>query len=327
MDSIQIKFLNANTYILKESFKNDALCKDGVIFLNSRAEKKSPVMCALPPAIRDIIYTVQINQEISGVNQMMTNAADADNKKIEIHTFRKTVGEIAEINFSIIHKALRQYPLYQFNNLKLLFPNLSSTKNFVIGENFLGNIQIHIKSYRKNLSGEDLYFAACCVLKKIADSLSNPQKEYAGTKNFNARNIRDIFKDKTVNYSAVANDWLGVSQNAPSIPANLKIDLSLEDCFPHTDNYGTSEEKALVAYFRDHINELGKHYSKIFLIRNERQLHIYSFDSGERFEPDYVLLLQKKNNSRTEQWQIFIESKGKHLLLKDMWKEKFLLPL
>ena len=230
-------------------------------------------MCALPPAIRDIIYTVQINQEISGVNQMMTNAADADNKKIEIHTFRKTVGEIAETNFSIIHKALRQYPLYQFNNLKLLFPNLRSTKNF------------------------------------------------------NACNIRDIFKDKTVNYSAVANDWLGVSQNAPSIPANLKIDLSLEDWFTHTDNYGTSEEKALVAYFRDHINELGKHYSKIFLIRNERQLHIYSFEAGERFEPDYVLLLQKKNNSRTEQWQIFIESKGKHLLLKDMWKEKFLLPL
>ena len=29
----------------------------------------------------------------------------------------------------------------------------------------------------------------------------------------------------------------------------------------------------------------------MFLVRNERQLHIYSFDGGERFEPDYLLFL------------------------------------
>ena len=66
-----------------------------------------------------------------------------------------------------------------------------------------------------------------------------------------------------------------------------------------------------------------KHYDKVFLLRNERQFPIYSFDEGGRFEPDYVLFLQK--NSET--WQIFIEPKGDHLISNDEWKEKFLLEL
>ena len=37
--------------------------------------------------------------------------------------------------------------------------------------------------------------------------------------------------------------------------------------------------------------QLGKVNYKVFLVRNERQLHIYSFDGGERFEPDYLLFL------------------------------------
>lgn len=54
---------------------------------------------------------------------------------------------------------------------------------------------------------------------------------------------------------------------------------------------------------------------------------IYSFDGGERFEPDYVLFLQKKKTDGFEQMQIFIELKGTHLLEKDAWKEEFMLQM
>ena len=56
-------------------------------------------------------------------------------------------------------------------------------------------------------------------------------------------------------------------------------------------------------------------------------MHIYSFDGGERFEPDYVLFLQKDKEDGYEQIQVFIEPKGTHLLEKDKWKEDFLLQL
>ena len=45
-------------------------------------------------------------------------------------------------------------------------------------------------------------------------------------------------------------------------------------------------------------------------MRNERQMHIYSFDGGVRFEPDNVFFLQKDNIGCFEQLQVFIEPKG-----------------
>ena len=103
----------------------------------------------------------------------------------------------------------------------------------------------------------------------------------------------------------------------------MRLDLSSEDWFDCDDNFGTGEEKAFVAYFKRFVKQLKAKYDEVYLVRNERQLHIYDFDSGERFEPDYILFLRRAG----EQWQIFIEPKGEHLIANDLWKEKFLLEL
>ena len=107
----------------------------------------------------------------------------------------------------------------------------------------------------------------------------------------------------------------------------MRIDLKDEDWFTFTDNFGTSEEKAFVSYFRDYVDELKAIYSKVYLMRNERQMHIYSCDGGERFEPDYVLFSQKNNIDGFEQLQVFVEPKCTHLVENDKWKEDFLLQL
>ena len=62
-------------------------------------------------------------------------------------------------------------------------------------------------------------------------------------------------------------------------------------------------------------------------MRNERAFHVYSMETGERFEPDFVLFLWKKKGNGYEQFQIFIEPKGSQLMEKDDWKEEFLLQL
>ena len=63
-------------------------------------------------------------------------------------------------------------------------------------------------------------------------------------------------------------------------------------------------------------------------MRNERlaPLAIYTFATGERFEPDYLLFLRKKGQAY-EQPQIYVEQKGTHLLDTDKWKEDFLLAI
>src|SRR5690348_5747801 len=67
--------------------------------------------------------------------------------------------------------------------------------------------------------------------------------------------------------------------------------------------------------------------SDVYLIRNERQFRIYSFDDGKPLEPDFILYLIGHEKKQTIHYQIFIEPKGGHLLKRDERKEKFLLRL
>jgi len=72
------------------------------------------------------------------------------------------------------------------------------------------------------------------------------------------------------------------------------------------------------------INTLSSSYKEdeIYLIRNERHFKIFAFEDGRAFEPDFVLFTKSLENNLY--YQIFIEPKGNHLILKDQWKENFL---
>ena len=118
----------------------------------------------------------------------------------------------------------------------------------------------------------------------------------------------------------------GISQNSPNVNEDYRYNLSNKPWFVYDDNYGTTEEKRFVRYFATQVEELKKVYETVYLIRNERKYHLYSFDDGKRFEPDYILILGNKTTV-IEQQHIFIEPKGQHLRENDDWKEKFLLQL
>ena len=315
-------------YILKDEFKQDDLYKSGLIFINDRVVKSRSEVNELLPSVRNKVYSVTLATGQSGEDVILDDGqgSSVENKsKTKLYT--TTIGEIANINYAIVNKALAKVPVYKFNTLKSRFPNLKSTREFITSTNYLGDIKIEIRSKYDEPSVAILSTAVTSVLTKIAASISAIEEEYEGTKDFRAVNIHDVFRDKAVNYTNIVDGGVGVSQNDITVPAEMRIDLKGEDWFTFTDNYGTSEEKAFVSYFRDYVDKLKTIYSKIYLMRNERQMHIYSFDGGERFEPDYVLFLQKDNEDGFEQMQVFIEPKGTHLVESDKWKEDFLLQL
>jgi type III restriction enzyme len=312
---------------VKDCFKDDNLYKYGLMFLNQREEKSRKDVFALPPHVRETLYTYKASSGISSIDSIMADNDSADNGSANMFTAHKTIKQIAELNYAIVHKALLKYPIFTFNSLKSYFPNLKSIREFICSEHYLGGIRIDIESRDKVPRPVTMFNAVFQVLGKIAISLSNIEKTYKGTKEFYSKKIREVFKNKLVNYTDPHDGGIGISQNDSSVSSKFKLDLSKEDWFAYTDNYGTSEEKAFVAYFSRYIADLKKKYSKIFLVRNERACCIYSFESGERFEPDYVLFLQKTEVDGFEQIQIFIEPKGTQLLEKDAWKENFLLEL
>lgn len=312
-------------YVLKESFKKDSLYREGLVFANERVKKSRDLAQGLPLRIREKPYEVRLQTGDSGEDYIF------DERRVEktatTYTCRITIGEIAKLNYAIVHKALCKYNRLKFSNLKNCFPTLKSSREFVESKDYLGEITLEITSRYEKLSPINLFFACKCVLEEIIKQMPTDEIDYEGSKEFKPKRIADVFKNKTCTYTVLHDGGLGCSQNDLTVCANQRLDLRQEDWFAFEDNFGTSEEKAFVAAFKKFIPELKEKYDKVFLIRNERQLHIYSFAEGERFEPDYVLFLHKKNDDGYEQLQVFIEPKGEHLIEKDVWKEQFLLEL
>lgn len=302
------------------------LYKNGYVFANDRLFKSRNEVVGLLPSVRDNIFNISIATGRSGEDIIMEDNSSQDSNP-NTYTYKTTIGKIADINYAIVYKALCKYSIFKFNILKSYFPNLKSTKEFIYEKNYLGDIKIHIISKYKIPNTYVLYDACLKVLGNIAESISGIEETYEGSKNFTVRYIHDVFKDKRCNYIDPHDGGIGISQNDSSVPIAWKMDLSKEDWFAFEDNYGTSEEKAFVAYFKTYIDDLKDKYDKVYLVRNERQLAIYSFDGGERFEPDYLLFLHTQKNDSYEQLQVFIEPKGAHLIDKDHWKEDFLLQL
>lgn len=313
-------------YTLKDEFKQDNLYKSGYVFVNERLLKSRNKVVGLLPSIRNKVFNISIATGRSGEDVIMDENSSQDNDPINF-SYKATISEIASINYAIVYKTLCKYNVLKFNILKSYFPNLKSTREFIYDRNYLGNIKLNITS-KYEIPATDILYKACLkVIGNIAESISNIEKTYEGSKKFTAKYIHDVFKDKRCNYIDPHDGGVGVSQNDNSVPIDWKMDLSKEDWFAFEDNYGTSEEKAFVAYFKTYVDDLKGKYDKVYLVRNERQLVIYSFDGGERFEPDYLLFLHKQKNDSYEQLQVFIEPKGTHLIDKDRWKEDFLLQL
>ena len=312
-------------YILKDDFKREDIYKSGIVFLNRREVKSRKDIVELLPSVRDREYTVTINTGKTAMDTMMMNVHS--NTTIKTYQSRTTIKDISDINYSIVHRALRRIDVYKFNILRSYFPNLKSLREFVTDAAYLGGVKILIESRDENPTPETLFEACMIVLAKIGGEISSIKETYEGTTEFNDKKFSEVFRSKTLHITDPHGEGEGVSQNDAAIRPEWKINLSDADWFVFNDNFGTTEEKAFVAYFATYVEQLKKEYDKVYLVRNERQLVLYSFDGGERFEPDYLMFLRKKNATGYEQYQVFVEPKGNHLIAQDQWKEDFLLQI
>ena len=151
--------------------------------------------------------------------------------------------------------------------------------------------------------------------------------EYVGSKEFEPKELKSILKDKKISLGSIEeNGGKGHSQNNCS-NEEYRLDLTNESWYVFNDNYGTSEEKLFIKYFKTNIEpKLKEKNLEYYVVRNERipELVIYSLDAGERFEPDFLLFIRKKRSEGGLTYQGYIEPKGNQLLENDTWKEKFL---
>ena len=309
-------------YILKDEFKQTDFFREAYVFSNRKIEKSRKSVTGIDKKIRNEYYHHKVSTGRSFIYGLF------DEGKVKTNGMTNTFNyEFKNIPLNISEGAMSNFEVLKFNTLKSYFPNLKSKKEFLQSKNYLGNIRLQIESPYEKLRAKDLYDGSMKIFKEISLHLQKIETEYEGTKEFYAKRVHEVLKDKKIYIDNPHGDGVGVSQ---SMIANEDVlDLSFEQWYVYNDNYGTSEEKAFVKYFKGIVKDLRSKYDQIYLVRNERipALAIYEFETGERFEPDFLLFLQKRGADGYLQEQIYIEPKGSHLLGKDRWKEDFLLKI
>lgn len=310
---------------LKPEFKDTPFYKVGFIFLNEQKKYNREDIFSLKSSIIEQTHKVNLKTGYSKSSMVFsdTEAALIERKEKEY--------KLADFGENIIRKALNRLEFYQFSNLKTLLPNLNSVTEFITSNDYLGKVKLDISGLPqqiKNLSQEEKLEASIKVLEEIAPILASDRIEFKGSKEFKPYMLKDRIKDKVLNFSLNENGdaEFGRSMINPA-ETNYYLDLSSKNWYVFDDCFGTSEEKLLIKYIDKVYENLKLQYDEIYLVRNERFFKIYNFEDGRPLEPDFVLFLLNHNSGEAVHYQIFIEPKGQHLILRDEWKEKFLLSL
>lgn len=178
----------------------------------------------------------------------------------------------------------------------------------------LNELDVTVESRYTNfreLSQDNKLYVVDEILKKIADRFIEVEDRYYGSYKFEPYPIKKVLSDKiiskyTINYAG--DKETGISQK-DKIETKYYENLDSIEWYAYDDKYGSSEEKSLVRALKEVMEDLKENWTDIYLLRNEKAVCIYSFDTGQVFEPDFLMFANDKRHGNTS-WQIFIEPKG-----------------
>lgn len=310
-------------YKLKDEFKDSDFYRKSFVYSNKRLPKSRDEINAIEPSMRTKTYHYTA---LSGRGNILNLYGESNLPTNSIKTNLKNI-KFKDIDMNILLGASECFEELRFDILKTKYPSLNSKKEFLTSDNFLGNSKVEITYAQEELNGKDLFLAVKHALSKVASHIIALKPEYVGSKEFSPKKLKEVLKDKKIYLEKIdANGGKGDSQNNCIIDA-YRLDLRNENWYVFNDNYGTGEEKLFIKYFKTNIApKLDDKNLEYYVLRNERipELAIYSFEAGERFEPDFLLFVRKKTSNQNLTYQGYVEPKGTHLLELDKWKEDFL---
>lgn len=313
---------------LKDNFKKSSFYNDGYVFVN----EKEPFivnedLTSLGENILNLNFKVRIKSGEMRSSLVFEKASNEDLTTLSTRTIR-----MYELGENVIRAAINRFNTYKFSELKGTLPNLKSIKEFISSNRYLANLSITIygrEEVLKNISQIEKLNVAVEVLKQLEALLPKLSYAYRGTKRFVAKQVKDTFKDHVLKISLDGSEDKEFGKSMAE-SSNIYFTTDLDKCewYAYNDCYGTSEEKYLVKYIESIYDKLKEKYEDVYLMRNEKDVRIYSFVGGNTFEPDFLLFLKKKDKDEVYDYiQIFIEPKGDHLIKTDQWKEEFLLEI
>jgi len=322
------KYIQKDLFI-KDSFKKTDFWKEGMIFINDRVKNprtdiKSIEDAKIEKNHRYELRTGEIKEEII-LDEMKKPKLSKDIAR------GKKEYKLDDFGENIVRNALDRFEFYKFETLKKYFPYIKSVKEFILSLNYLGSIVIEVlgpKDKINKLTPTQKLEIALFVVKKISEQIRINTSEFIGTELFKAQLLRDIFGKNE------GRKTLKLDSDSERAQEMIEINLVEKDWYAQNDLYGTSEEREFIKFIDEAIEKLRQKYSDIALLRNEKFFQVFDFNEGRAFEPDFIMILKKRNRTISI-YQIFIESKGDQFKdnqgrfesSKEGWKQKFLLEM
>jgi len=239
----------------------------------------------------------------------------------------RKIFKFSDFGENILRGALDKIEFFKFNNFKRYFPHIKSVREFITSPKYLGGIEIEISGPKGRVNGltaKESIEAVLFVIKTISEQARTKTADYVGTNLFKAKTLKEIFYDKKIK----------IDKDEVESKKLEDVNLADRDWYAQTGFYGTDEEQNFISFIDGFIEKLRQKYSDIALLRNEKFFQVFGFEDGGVFEPDFIMLLKRRNHV-VSIYQIFIEPKGNQFKdrrgkfedSKEGWKQKFLLEL
>lgn len=310
------------TLRVKDSFKNTDFFRNGHVWVNKRIRNAREDIEKLSDYMND--RALDFGAFLSG--RVIETAADGNRVK-DTGAGEQTAHTISltDLGVSTVRFALDGMPFFTFDRLKELFPGLQGRSQFITDIDFLGGVTVTLRGRQSrllSLSPTDRLDVARFVLRRVEAAINATKVDFRGTQEFMPFMVNEKLTDRMLKIGIHGEQ--GRSWSESEIPGADAIDLHAEDWHVFDDSYGTDQEKYLIRFIHDHKEILRRRFEEFYLVRNEKMVTIYCFDSGRAFEPDFILFLRENGGESITTIQVFIEPKGRKLMLDERWKEEFL---
>lgn len=235
------------------------------------------------------------------------------------------------IKYKVIHRLNANSSSYfNYENVCKRF-NVDSMDDFL---NFVKDVKICISAPMKFEDIPNAEFLKMCegFMLYLQRELESYDKPYIGS-DFKLVKFSDVFSfdDEKGKIGFKKEKMILIDDENDDAKENKRLEKELknEDWYMLDSFWGTEEERKLIEFIKSRKSNLEDKYKSFQLLRNEEVYKIFDFETGQGFQPDFLLLLQGKNGNNNAYYQVFVEPKGKHLAGEenDGWKEKFLLEI
>lgn len=293
---------------IKPSFKKNPIFKEGKIYINKLIETTAEDYNTLEKYNVSTVFDIPFEMAIE--------------QKYGSKITHKVATQTHEVSWKVeekyIQKAIQRRPFFHYSNLKNYMPSISSMKTFIESKDFLGDLTLYV-SLPSETEIKDLDpITKLEMVEKFFESMEKKIRlnymKNRGTPVFEGVKFSKLINDYQIELNKVNQGISDIDELVQ--PRNMRD----HDWFIYDKAIVNSWENSFINFINDYIKQLKEKYKEVYLIRNERKVKIVEIDGTRGFMPDFLLYMKDEDYT----YQVFLEPKGEHLLLKDQWKEEFL---